>query len=145
MLLRWLWAAAFLAVIAGSLLPADSLPIRALSHFGVGDKLQHFAAYAVLAFLPALHERWRVWAADVTDDRAGSIISYRDMKGNAWETPIWQIVLHVVNHGTHHRGQAAGFLRSLGHTPPPLDEIAYFREQAAARRPVMFNERALRL
>jgi len=63
MLLRWLWAAAFLAVIAGSLLPADSLPIRALSHFGVGDKLQHFAAYAVLAFLPALHERWPALAA----------------------------------------------------------------------------------
>jgi VanZ family protein len=63
MLLRWLWAAAFLMVIVGSLLPADSLPIRALSHFGVGDKLQHFAAYAVLAFLPTLHERWPALAA----------------------------------------------------------------------------------
>jgi uncharacterized damage-inducible protein DinB len=54
-------------------------------------------------------------------------VSYRDLKGNPWRTPLWQIVLHVVNHATHHRGQAAGFLRALGHAPPPLDLIAYYR------------------
>jgi uncharacterized damage-inducible protein DinB len=40
---------------------------------------------------------------------------------------LWKIVLHVVNHGTHHRGQASGFLRAMGHVPPPLDLIAYYR------------------
>jgi uncharacterized damage-inducible protein DinB len=34
----------------------------------------------------------------------------------------------VVNHGTHHRGQVSGFLRSMGHTPPALDLIAYYRQ-----------------
>ena len=43
----------------------------------------------------------------------------------------WQIVTHVVNHGTHHRGQVSGFLRTMGHTPPPLDLSFYYREQAA--------------
>jgi uncharacterized damage-inducible protein DinB len=38
----------------------------------------------------------------------------------------------VVNHGTHHRGQVSGFLRVMGHTPPPLDLVFYYREQAAA-------------
>jgi uncharacterized damage-inducible protein DinB len=33
----------------------------------------------------------------------------------------------VVNHGTHHRGMVSGFLRAMGHTPPPLDLIAYYR------------------
>ena len=32
---------------------------------------------------------------------------------------------HVVNHGTHHRGQVSGFLRTLGRTPPVID-LAYF-------------------
>jgi len=42
-------------------------------------------------------------------------------------TPLWQILLHVVNHATHHRGQVSGFLRAMGHTPPPLDLIAFYR------------------
>ncbi|HLK31687.1 MAG TPA: DinB family protein [Terriglobales bacterium] len=76
---------------------------------------------------PALHQRWRQWAVPLTDQDAMAVIPYRDLKGNAWEQPLWQILLHVVNHGTHHRGQVSGFLRAMGHVPPPLDLIAYYR------------------
>jgi uncharacterized damage-inducible protein DinB len=55
--------------------------------------------------------------------------SYHDSRGNPWTTPRWKIVLHVVNHGTHHRGQVSGFLRTMGHKPPQLDLIAYYRER----------------
>ena len=77
---------------------------------------------------PVLHDRWRGWGRELTDETATSVLAYRDLKGNAWQNPTWQIVLHVVNHATHHRGQAAGFLRAMGHTPPKLDLIAYYRE-----------------
>jgi len=76
---------------------------------------------------PALYQRWKEWLAPLTDETAQAKIAYRDMKGNPYEQPLWQILLHVVNHGTHHRGQAAGFLRTMGHTPPPLDLIAFYR------------------
>jgi uncharacterized damage-inducible protein DinB len=76
---------------------------------------------------PVLYARWQEWLTPLTDDGARAKIAYRDMKGNPYEQPLWQIVLHVVNHATHHRGQAAGFLRSMGHTPPPLDLIAFYR------------------
>jgi uncharacterized damage-inducible protein DinB len=77
---------------------------------------------------PALHQRWKDWAAPLNDERAVVKIAYKDMKGNPYEQPLWQILLHVVNHGTHHRGQAAGFPRAMGHTPPSLDLIAYYRQ-----------------
>jgi uncharacterized damage-inducible protein DinB len=64
--------------------------------------------------------------------KARAIVAYKDMKGNPYSQPLWQLVLHVVNHGTHHRGQVSGFLRVMGHTPPPLDLVFYYREQAAA-------------
>lgn len=41
-------------VVAGTLLPASAGPLVALSF--VNDKVLHFAAYALLAFLPSLHE-----------------------------------------------------------------------------------------
>jgi uncharacterized damage-inducible protein DinB len=36
-------------------------------------------------------------------------------------------VLHVVNHGTLHRGQVAGMLRQLNIAPPNTDMIGYYR------------------
>lgn len=76
---------------------------------------------------PRLREEWRSWAGGLTDESLSARVQYKDLKGNAYETPLWQIVLHVVNHGTHHRGQVSGFLRAMGHTPPPLDLMAYYR------------------
>jgi VanZ family protein len=58
-ILRTIWSIAILIVIIGSLLPGDSLPIKALDRLHISDKIEHFAAYAVLAFLPTIHERWR--------------------------------------------------------------------------------------
>ena len=55
--LRALWLAAITVVIVGSLLPGTSMPMRALDMLQVSDKLEHFGAYAFLAFLPAIHER----------------------------------------------------------------------------------------
>ena len=76
---------------------------------------------------PALQQRWKEWAAPLTDQDVVAKISYKDLKGNAYEQLLWQILLHVVNHATHHRGQVSGFLRSMGHAPPPLDLIAFYR------------------
>jgi uncharacterized damage-inducible protein DinB len=77
---------------------------------------------------PELLERWKQWAAGLTDEGVRTEVTYKDLKGNTWTQPIWQILLHLVNHGTHHRGQVSGFLRSLGQTPPATDLIYYYRE-----------------
>ncbi len=58
-LLRLLWAAAILTVVTGSLLSANSVPIRLLARLNISDKLEHALAYAVLALLPAVHEQRR--------------------------------------------------------------------------------------
>ena len=79
--------------------------------------------------LATLQRDWPIvlqgWAAALDDP--ARVVHYRDMKGNPYNNPLYEIVLHLVNHGTHHRGQVSGFLRTLGHTPPPLDLIYYYR------------------
>jgi uncharacterized damage-inducible protein DinB len=118
--------------------------LGSLAHVYAGDRvwLSRFEGSPFVSFIsdadrdlavlerdwPVLYDRWRAWARGLTDEGALATLDYRDLKGNPWRQPTWQVVLHVVNHGTHHRGQVSGFLRALGRTPPPIDLIAYYRE-----------------
>jgi uncharacterized damage-inducible protein DinB len=81
---------------------------------------------------PQVEEAWRAWVGSLRDEDTGAAVAYADLRGRQWQQPLWQIVFHVVNHSTHHRGQVSGFLRAIGHKPPPLDFIAFVREQATA-------------
>lgn len=79
---------------------------------------------------PLLLQRWQKWAGGLNDQQANSPMSYKDLKGKSWSQPLWQPILHTVNHGTHHRGQVSGFMRALGHVPPILDLAYYYRQKA---------------
>ena len=73
----------------------------------------------------------RRWAA-LLDERAGALdapVAYTNSSGTAFETPLRDILTHVVNHGTHHRAQIALLLREADIAPPATDYIFYLREQ----------------
>jgi uncharacterized damage-inducible protein DinB len=82
---------------------------------------------------PTVHERWLAWFDSLSSDALSAPVTYTDLKGRQWSQPLWQPILHVVNHGTHHRGQVSGFLRAVGYTPPPLD-LAFFQRHQDLER-----------
>ncbi len=55
---------------------------------------------------------------------------YRNTKGTSFSNPMREMLQHLVNHGTYHRGQITTMLRQLGVTPAITDLIAFYREQA---------------
>ena len=75
-----------------------------------------------------LQKKWEAWSDSLTDADLERKVQYRYMNGDPGETPAWQIVMHLVNHATLHRGQAMGLLRQLNTKPPGTDLISYYRE-----------------
>ena len=91
---------------------------------------------ADLANLDAVQERWAQIEQDTQDfvenlDEAGlkQIISYTNTKGQPNVFPLWQIMLHQVNHAAQHRSKVAAMLTQLGHSPGWLDLILYLAQQ----------------
>ena len=52
-------------------------------------------------------------------------VTYTNRKGEEWTYPVGQILRHVMNHGTHHRGQLVTMLRQLGEVPPTTDFLVF--------------------
>jgi len=52
-------------------------------------------------------------------------ITYRNLKGEEWRYLLVDLLLHLVNHSTYHRGQIATMLRQVGATPSPTDLLIF--------------------
>lgn len=61
-----------------------------------------------------------------------SPVVYRDSKGITRSTPLFAVLVHVVNHGTHHRGQVSDMLSDLELPTPEMDLIYFLREVGAS-------------
>lgn len=67
------------------------------------------------------------WGEALKPEDWDRVAHYRNVKGEASAQAVWQIVLHLVNHASYHRGQVTTLLRQLGHSPAGTDLILYYR------------------
>jgi uncharacterized damage-inducible protein DinB len=56
------------------------------------------------------------------------VFEYTLLTGAAGSSPFWQMLQHVVNHASYHRGQVTTMLRQIGAPPAKsMDMIAFYR------------------
>lgn len=78
----------------------------------------------------ALESRVRAFVGGMDDAAVERVYSYKLLSGQAASSPFWQMLQHVVNHASYHRGQVTTLLRQLGAAPPKnLDMIGFYRER----------------
>ena len=65
----------------------------------------------------------------LTDQDMAGRISFQTMAGQQCNDLLSEVLTHVFNHQTHHRGQCHTMLSLLGKEAPPLDLIYYIRER----------------
>ena len=66
-----------------------------------------------------------------TNDSLNDLIAYKRINGEAFTQPVFEILSHVFNHSTYHRGQLVTLLRQVGFTDvSSTDQLLYFRDNA---------------
>ena len=66
---------------------------------------------------------------NVSDQALNDILEYRRTGGEPRENILWHLMVHLVNHGTQHRSEAAAILTEFGHSPGDIDFIIFLREE----------------
>src|SRR5271166_4378870 len=70
-------------------------------------------------------ERIRNMVAGIPEGLLDQPFTYRNSRGDRFETPLSLVLGHLFNHQTHHRGQVHALLSNTEVPPPPLDLIDF--------------------
>ncbi len=88
------------------------------------------------ADLRAIREHWdkieaqtKAIVAGVDDHRLAEVIHYINDQGEPNAYPVWQILVHQVNHATQHRSEVAVMLTQFGYSPGWLDFLIFIDSQ----------------
>jgi uncharacterized damage-inducible protein DinB len=73
----------------------------------------------------------RAFLGALGDDGIGRVFEFKLLSGQAGASPFDQMLQHVVNHASYHRGQVTTMLRQVGAAPAKsMDLIAFYRTRA---------------
>lgn len=78
--------------------------------------------------IEALARTWTGYFASLEDASLDETIEYVNSRGERFTSRVEDVLLHVVVHGAHHRGQIASGLRAAGAEPPYVDFIHAVRQ-----------------
>ena len=67
---------------------------------------------------------------DMPEDLFQQKLLFKNTKGIEYNQPYYQLLAHIINHTTYHRGQVVTMLRQVGFTDVnSTDMTTYFRNQ----------------
>ena len=78
-----------------------------------------------------IEKNWLEYVSRLDENELAEEVDYRTMSFGPAKNLRWQIIQHVVNHGTYHRGQVTTMLRQLGTKGVATDLIFFYRERGA--------------
>ncbi|MEP6512562.1 MAG: DinB family protein [Parafilimonas sp.] len=71
-------------------------------------------------------KEWKQWVEEATEAALQHEFAYYNTKKEYFKQPVWQMLQHLFNHGTYHRGQIVTLLRQLGIQKIPVTDFIVF-------------------
>jgi uncharacterized damage-inducible protein DinB len=76
------------------------------------------------------NRQWEQWINNAQDRVLEHVFQYQNSRKESFKQPIYEMLLHLFNHGTYHRGQLVTMMRALGvEKIPPTDFIVWSRKK----------------
>lgn len=73
---------------------------------------------------------WADWIRAATNAQLEHVFAYRNTKKEEFKQPVSEVIMHLFNHGSYHRGQLVTLLRQLGADKiPQTDFIVFSRKR----------------
>jgi uncharacterized damage-inducible protein DinB len=71
---------------------------------------------------------WANFVSGAQPQELQAVLEYRNLKKELFTQPLSEVLIHVFNHGTYHRGQLVTMMRALGvESIPQTDFIVWSR------------------
>jgi uncharacterized damage-inducible protein DinB len=76
------------------------------------------------------NQLWAEWINNASEAALTHVFQYQNSRREQFKQPVYQMLVHVFNHGTYHRGQLVNMLRQLGvEKIPQTDFIVWSRKK----------------
>jgi len=101
----------------------------------IGQPMTSLIPYDQFADATSIRTAWkdletnvRQFVTNLGESGVNRTFDYKLLSGAPDTAPFWEMLVHVVNHASYHRGQVTTLLRQLGAQPPKsTDMITFFR------------------
>lgn len=74
----------------------------------------------------------RQFLEELQEINLSETVAYTDGEGRLWSYALWQLILHLTDHRTYHRGQVSLLLRQLGVAPPATGLLNFYAKVSSA-------------
>ncbi len=92
------------------------------------SKYELWGKYDLTELKRMVQEADELWMNFINEnENFDRLMKYHNYVGDYFENNVQQIMIHLVNHGTYHRGQVAMLLRQKSFEPVNTDFITYDR------------------
>ena len=141
------WANQELLAGLGALSSGQEQPLKYFSHVIAAQRIWRgrfddpapatIEAWPVMSLdqcrkaVQGIRAEWVVLLGGMSEEKLSDDLVYKNLKGADLRTPIRDVLIHVITHSVHHRGQATAAIRESGGKPSATDYSVYVRKQNA--------------
>lgn len=76
-----------------------------------------------------LDKTWKEWVEKATPNALNHVFYYRNSKREEFRQPVYQVLVHLFNHNTYHRGQLVTILREAGVNDIPQTDFIVWSQR----------------